>query len=76
MRHRVIIERRINIPPDEEVNKRLEELGNDWEVVSAHTISEVFGIIPGTDSSQHGGSTGAPLHHCIYTTTVVVKQVS
>jgi len=76
MRQQIIIESGVNIPPDEQINRRLEELGDGWEIVNVQTSSEVFGIVPGTDSSQYGGSTCAPLHHCVYITTVVVKRVS
>ncbi len=66
--NKVIIENGINIPPREKVDQEIQKLGDEWKVVSANTTATVFGIVPDSGSP--------PLHHCVYTTTVVLEPTT
>lgn len=57
---KVIIVRAMNLPPEGELDERLEELGPKWTVVSAKTTLTT--IKPG------------PLAQVLFVTTVVVER--
>ena len=66
MKSKVIVKKRNNIPPEEEVNKAIEELGEGWRVVQSQTALAVFVGAP------LEGVT--PLTQVCYVTTVVMQK--
>lgn len=68
---KVIIVQGMNIPPEDDVNQRLEELGSGWRVVSATTAMCPFGQM---DINQPGQNYRGVCRHMYYTVTVVVER--
>ena len=66
MESKVIVRRAINIPPEDEVNEAIKELGDGWRIIQVETELAVFGVIP--------DSTVPPLHHCVYVITVAMQR--
>lgn len=71
---KVIIVTGKNIPPEEEANERIEQLGEGWRVVSAITQLCTHGTF---EESSSGPvlkvSRGDPMH-VLYVTTLVVEK--
>lgn len=42
MESRVIIRHELNLPPQDEIDNAIKELGNGWRIVSANTAITVF----------------------------------
>ena len=66
MYSKVIVRSGINIPPEDQINEAIEELGVGWYIIQANTTPTVFGIEPKSGTP--------PFHHCIYVTTVVLHK--
>ena len=61
---KIIIEKNTNVSTEEQINKRLQELGPGWKIKSAKTEANIIGVI-----------TLNPLvFHVLYVTTVVVEK--
>ena len=69
MKQTIIIVKSVNLTPESEVNERIEELGDGWEIVSASTALAPHGQHP----DQFQASSAA---HVYYITTIVLKKVS
>lgn len=61
---KVIIVKDINVTPEEKLNERLAELGDEYRVVSANTTMATHGDM---------GDLGRP-RHVVYVTTVIVDK--
>lgn len=71
MDQKVIIVSSHNFTPEEELEKRLEELGEGWRVVSATTSLATHGTMDyRTESARMDGIA----RHTYYVTTVIVER--
>ena len=65
-----------NIPPEDEINKKICDLGEGWETVSASTSVSVFGHNPNLQiRADETSDRTIPAYHAAYVITVVVKSV-
>ncbi len=64
---KIIIVKTMNQSPEEEVNRRLEELGEGWKIISATTAMALFGERQSEEFEMLA-------HHLYYVTTVVVER--
>ena len=74
MQSHVIVRSETNGSPEEAINGAIAKLGKGWRVVSAETDVQIFGVRPGTESEAASIGARGPLHHCKYTTTVVMQK--
>ncbi len=73
MKQKVIIVRSTNLTPEDELEERLQELGDDWRVVSATTSLALQGSWNyKTETSWMDGIA----RHAYYVTTVIVERAS
>jgi len=71
MNQKVIIVSSLNFTPEEELEKRLEELGDSWRITSATTSLALQGTMDHrTETSWMDGIA----RHAYYVTTVIVEQ--
>ena len=74
-KQRAITEKSMNITPEEVINERLEELGDEWKVLSAVTDLVTHGNIESTYGcgGDHGNFSNIA-NHVYYVTTVIVER--
>jgi len=71
MKQKVIIVSSVNLTPEDELEKRLQELGRGWRVVSATTSLALHGTMDyRTETSWMNGIA----RHAYYVTTVIVER--
>jgi len=69
--NKILVIRSTNTTPEAEVNAKLEELGDDWVVVSATTAVAPHGVLP---MELSGSSTRELAYHLYFVTTVVLTK--
>ncbi len=71
MNQKVIIVSSINFTPEEELERRLQELGDGWRITSATTSIALHGTMDyKTESCWRPGAA----RHAYYVTTVIVED--
>jgi hypothetical protein len=67
---KTIIESKLNIPPESEVNEKLSKLTDGWEVVQASTVAVLSQEVWKVGDEPFCG--GEP-KHVVYVTTIVLE---
>jgi len=71
MKQKVIIVRSLNFTPEDELENRLQELGEGWRVVSASTSLALHGTM---DHRTETSWMYRIARHAYYVTTVIVER--
>ncbi|RME59812.1 hypothetical protein D6779_03345 [Candidatus Parcubacteria bacterium] len=73
-KQKVIIIKSMNLTPEHELEKRLEELGPGWNVVSASTSLTTHGTMD-YHNKREGVILDGIARHIYFVTTVIVEKV-